>query len=189
MAFGLGLTAEAFSPAEPVPEVYASRRGKFLVRVEPGETIKNGKHIRNAVAQTFVFNDKKKSYDPQNSFPLENEIFPGKLLITEDGSRIVAVDDWSNSKMEKPILVIYDRKGNALKRYRLKDFLTSAEIDEIKPQTNREFSIWQPWAKAVVLVSDSNSLRVIRDEVIQGPGKKYDSFVIDLMTFDVRKGF
>ena len=178
------LRSSATTLAEPVPSVYASYRGAFTVRVEPGE-VKDGKSVRKATARVFKYSGRNKSYTETAFFDLENQTLPGKLLISDDGSHIVGVDDWGDNGYKRPVIIVYNGAGKVLKRFHLGDFLTKAEIEELKPRDNLPY--WQTWAIQVRLWDDPGAILVIRDEVISGPGKKHDNLRIDLKDFRIWK--
>lgn len=180
--FLLQVKAFALSLADPIPFVYSSYGGNFLARVEPGEDKSGGK---KAMAQLFKYNAAKRQYEKGLSIPLENQVLPEKLLITEDGTRFVGVGDWWNFDYENPVIMVYGDNGKVLKRFRIEDFLSNEEVAAVKKKTG---GMPARWAEEVVLVTSSSTLRVIRDWVIKGPGKKYDNLLIDLKTLKVRKG-
>ena len=155
------VTAFALTLAVPIPFVYSSYGGKFVARVEPGENKKGGK---KAIAQLFKFDDAKKEYQKGVSFRLENQILPEQLLITEDGARFVGVGDWWNLDYENPVIIIYDEKGDVLKRFRVEDFLSKEEVAEVKKKSG---GMPGRWVEHVVLVQGSPTVRIIRDSVIK----------------------
>lgn len=173
------------SPREATPEVYSSNRGRFIVRIEPGKYVKNATPSSHATARVFEYNSRANAYEPRVTFKLENEILPSKVLISEDGSRIVVVDDWFNQDYKKPVLVIHDASGRVVKRFRVQDLLNSTEVEEIKPLNGKLY--WAPWNIDVVLKYNSNKIFVLRDYISMGPGKKYDNLLIDLKTYKVTK--
>lgn len=118
-------------------------------------------------------------------FKLENKILPGNVFISEDGSRIVAVDDWFNQDYKKPVIVVYDASGIVLKRFGIRDILSLEEVERIKPPKGELY--WLPWKIDVNLMLNSNELFVLRDRISKGPGKKHDNFFIDLKTFKISK--
>lgn len=179
------LVALGMTPREPTPEVYTSHRGRFIVRIEPGKYVKNPTTSSHTTARVFEFNSHAHAYEPRATFKLENEILPRNVLITEDGSRIVAVDDWFNQDYKKPVIVVYDASGIVLKRFRINDLLSLEEADEIKPPKGKLY--WLPWTIDVNLKLNSNEIFIMRDRIAMGPGKKHDNLFIDLKTFKISK--
>lgn len=174
LAFGLSL-------ATPIPFVFSSHGGAWLVRVEPGE----GKVFsKKATAQVFRFNEKTKIFDKGSLFNLENRILPGEVLVSEDGTRFVAVNDWNDFDYENPVMIVYDEKGRILKKFWLEDFVPKDEVSAVRKKAG---GVPQSWAEAVVLPIGSMEVRVIRDTVIRGPDKKRDNLAVDLKTFQIRK--
>lgn len=171
----ISLSALGMVPREPTPVVYSSWRGRFIVRIEPGE-YSPGKPGSRAIARVFEFITHKNTFEPRATFKLENEILPAKVHITDDGSRIVAVDDWTDQDYEKPVVVIHNASGAVIKRFRIDDVLSPEELEELKPKRPGQIH-WSAWKIDTNLLLNSNELFVMRDHIAKRVGKEIRQFL------------
>jgi hypothetical protein len=112
-------------PSKFVPEVYVSMSGDHVVRVI------NGDAKGNAAAAILDFVPARETYVASGRLALRNPTAPGEAFITNDGRYVVTLDDiWQNGATANAV-VIYYRRENVSRAFRLESFLPPKAVRAI----------------------------------------------------------
>lgn len=85
---------------------------------------------------------------------LINSISPVKALVSNNGKRIVTIDNWYSLGYGIDVFVVYNEKGELVKRYKLDDF-TSFPINNYMFSIS---SIW--WDCGIELLNKINKVKI-----------------------------
>lgn len=135
-----GGTAEplkADSWAMPQVAKFASANGQFRLTVTPAKIGSQLEYFRDRVAEdegrkappaataTAVLerNLSDGKWQEQWRGPLLNRVAPVRVLVSDDGQRMVTFDDWHGVGTGPNVVAIYDGKGALVKVYALADLL------------------------------------------------------------------
>lgn len=101
------------------PKVFSSPAGKFIVRVEAAEDVKDKKRIwARTTLSIHKFFPGKNNYSRIGEFQIEGH--PLEVFIDDECERIIILDQKYELGAGN-IIVVYDNKGELLKKWTLKD--------------------------------------------------------------------
>lgn len=87
--------------------------------------------------------------------PLVNDVAPVEVLLADDGSRLVTFDNWHSMGYGDDAVVIYDERGDLLRKLSLEQMLPAAYIQHLP----RSVSSMQ-WRGEPALVEDGRMLEI-----------------------------
>ena len=124
------LRATTYLPCTSYARV--SNNGAIIVRVEPGSINSDGSVARTAHCKFFRYSDEKKMYEFWREHDLVNDTLPRDVVTPDDGSFLATFDDFYLDVVASVnTVVVYDSSGRMLKRWALKDILSTAEISKL----------------------------------------------------------
>ena len=165
---------------------YFSEDSSYMIKVVPRHTPEKDYRWKYAAAK------RKKKFSPQDTTiischailynvkgeedtveiwnkKLLNLFAPVTVLVSNNGDRVITLDDWSSLGYGYNVFAIYNELGELVKRYQLDDF-------SIFPLNNYEFSIssiW--WRSGQKLLNDRRQLKLyMRTENGQNGSVLYD---------------
>ena len=169
-------SALAWTPAVPEVRLYFSRGGEYVARVEPSISKLDEDPKGPARLLLFHYDSAASTYSRVSSVALENKYAPGKILLTPDGARIIAVDDFYDWQYKSPVIVIYDSAGVVLKKLMLDEIIAKVEASELRKSS-------KPWMLDVTL--GSGYIYIQRDGQVAGPGDYKKSLKVSLTDYRI----
>lgn len=147
----------ADSWAPPTARVFASANGKFLLHIAPTarrsspelpevreENEKQRKALGlNQVCHATLFRREEREWNgisagfrPVWQQKLVNEVAPMDARISDDGQFVVTTNDYGSLSYGENVVVIYDREGKLIRRFKLTEFIPQSKIDDLSvPQS------------------------------------------------------
>ena len=95
------------------------------------------------------------AFDKIREVSFVNVMAPAEALISNSGDYIVTLDNWGSIGYGDDILVIYDQKGELVRRFSLKDFYSEQEIKNLNRSVS---SIY--WRGKVTFVQEGAYLKI-----------------------------
>jgi len=126
----------------PVTEVYHSRDGNVVVRVDPVQpTQKDPKPLAptaksKPTATITRWSPKDRSFRFLRRVTLRNPRSPIIALITNDARFLVTFDDWFGVGTTDNAVVIYDLDKDSIHNYRIEDFLPESYREKFQRSTS-----------------------------------------------------
>ena len=134
----------------PLPSVqeYHSANGEFVVTVIPARlscTPKESECVpaARAIVERLVGDDRADA----RTIRLLNSQAPAMVFLTDDGARLLTVDDYAGGGHGPNVVVVYDAEGAVLARYALSDILPEDYIAGL----HRSVSTIRWWHSAPVI--------------------------------------
>ena len=138
----------ADSSGIPVEWVAYAGKGEFIARVIPAVSSQDGYSIEKpSRIQVLRLTSSQNGYEQVSIFSTQNGATPLKLLMTDDGRRLVALDESCGMGRGEHAIVVYDGSGRVLSSWKLDQILTA---DERKKVTESVSSTW--WREKAYLV-------------------------------------
>lgn len=78
---------------------------------------------------------------PSRTVRLRNSQAPNYVLVTDDGERLLTVDDYASAGFGENVLVVYDNQGEMIANHALTDFLPEDYINGL-PRTASTLRWW-----------------------------------------------
>ena len=117
--------ADSFAPS--TPEVFASPSGKYLVRIEAADSVKNPRfYWKQTQFNLFSYNDATETYDRVTKFDVEGH--PLQLFINDAGTHIATIDEHFGVGYGQ-IAAIYNIEGKRLAQWTLADLFKADPLD------------------------------------------------------------
>lgn len=124
----------------PTRLAYVTESGRFVIRITPAQ-FTNQEKISSCRASIFEWDESKKMYINLFEIELINQLCPDRIIISEDGSLIMTLDEWGGGVNAKNAIVIYKvATGAILKKYNLEDFIPTHILTALP-----KFSSWPIW--------------------------------------------
>ena len=170
------LFADQWFPAKT--EKYYSKNREYYLKVIPGCCIiKKQKSCFGILYKTKKFARDKKIWE----IALDNNVAPVDVIVSESGDYIITFDNWHQKGYGDNVIVIYDKKGNLLKKFSLEEVLTKYEISKIP------ISVSSRWWGTGHFIDEENEVLILRiiDNITMPWNKdaKFKEVKIDLKTF------
>ncbi|HKS36600.1 MAG TPA: hypothetical protein VJW76_05385 [Verrucomicrobiae bacterium] len=85
----------------------------------------------------------KKEDNGQTTLVWERRLYnlwaPMEVLISNSGKFVVTIDDWGGNRFSTNAVVIYNAKGNLIKRFAVSDILTESEREKVIRSPSGDF--------------------------------------------------
>ena len=123
------------------PAGFTSPSGRIVVRVVPGsnpDATNGGAHKGKAATATFYRLDAAANFKKIQEIPLLNPVAPVFAAVADSGE-FVTLDNWRNMGIGDSVVVVYSSDGKVIRKYRLVDIYTEAEIKRFDRSVS---SIW-----------------------------------------------
>jgi hypothetical protein len=126
-ASGDALLSNELICSPPAVERYYSVDGTFRVKIRPA---KQGTDLDGHATAEFGAH-RWWGYKSLRKFQLLNPVAPARVLVSQDGTRIVTLGNWCSEGFETNLVAIYDNEGALLKSYSREDLITPGDIQEL----------------------------------------------------------
>ena len=129
--------ASCFGDSEgiPVEWIAYAGKGKFVARIVPATYDANGSNLlKPSRIQVLQISSDENRYDQIGIFPTFNGHAPLKLLVSDAGDRIVALDEQGGMGRGERAVVVYDISGHVLSSWTVMEILTATERKRV-PET------------------------------------------------------
>ncbi|ANY18842.1 hypothetical protein A6F68_00307 [Tsuneonella dongtanensis] len=185
----LPVAAQADSFMPPTLTEARSPSGEWIATVIPARLSCAQGEIRCAPAARAVIEYVGKGTDRMASTTvrLVNPEAPGRTLLTDDGERLLTVDDYASMGFGPNALVIYRRDGSVVRRLALADMVPADYIDGL-PRTASSL-LWIAEAPRI----EPDSHRAIVPLLLIGPmgqeyrGRRSLALALDLDTGEIEQ--
>ena len=131
----------AFQAVEPSVKTYESKNGKYRLTVTPGDVQNYFYSHRQKVKTKPVYVEGSKDQcigvlekKADNGFAqlwekeLDNDVAPLSAIVSDTGKYVVTFDNWHSGGQGDNVVVIYNEKGDLLKKFALEDIASRTEI-------------------------------------------------------------
>jgi hypothetical protein len=136
----IGITLQTFADEwiKPIIKSYFSENGNYMIKVFPTEypekygdwlNSKPDKKKRFSVEDTTVTLCHAILYQIEKADTIEiwnkkliNKLAPMMIIISNDGKSFVTFDNWCSLGYGSDVMVVYDERGEVIKKYKLEDF-------------------------------------------------------------------
>ncbi len=138
MSITYSVSGDTWSPPQIISII--SDNGRYVIRVVPTEKWKEASEDQNnkkAKAIYYLLSSDKSTYYKYKEFNLINTISPVDISINNNGN-LITLDNW-HSLGYGSVVTLFDRSGNILKNYTLKDFYSKDQIESMNKTVS---SIW-----------------------------------------------
>jgi len=136
LALFVSSSSQADSWFGPTPKTYSSSFGTYRLTVFPGQ--RSGADIGTACEALLEILDGRK-YTELWRRPLQNEVAPVDVLVSNQGGRFVTFDNWASMGYGDTAIVVYNEAGEVVRKLALTDVM-SQELFERQVRTVS--SIW-----------------------------------------------
>ncbi|RIV83851.1 hypothetical protein [Aurantiacibacter zhengii] len=141
-AFITGVPAQADSFLPPSVQEASSADGSIVVTVVPAMlSCAVGEADCEPAARAIVEHFRGDYRSNSRTVRLLNPQAPARVLVTDDGERLLTVDDYASYGFGENVLVVYGSKGEVIARHALKDFLPQDYINGL-PRTVSTLRWW-----------------------------------------------
>jgi hypothetical protein len=180
--------ADSWAKAETI--VRASDRGNIIARIEPGAPKFFHGDGHTAHCLLLRFSEKDRGYEPMVEFDLMNRLLPETVLVADDGSFIVTLDDYIDGDATENALAIYSGKGTLLKRWALGDILPEEDIRALwNARLTLEYMSHRLWhGSAVIKMGDTRQVFIPVTEIDPKANVPTSFVTVDLDTLALRPG-
>ena len=134
------VSADSFAP--PSVQTATSPSGSVVVTVIPAMlSCAASESDCEPAARAIVEFDRGGMRGPSRTVRLRNREAPGYALVTDDGERLVTVNDYASAGFGDNVLVVYDERGEIIANHALADFLPEEYINGL-PRTASTLRWW-----------------------------------------------
>ena len=183
---------DSFLPAEP--GVFSSPAGKYLVRIEAADSVKDARgYWKQTEFNVFAYDEKTEAYQRLVKFNVEGH--PLRLFVNDAGTHVVTIDQHFGVGYGQ-IAAIYSMDGKRLAEWKLTDFFGAQSLYDLRGPL-RDFrrstssiywrgdagwnrdqkSIWIAAPKRIDREEDGSAVRL----------PDLDSYVIDLDKIEMKR--
>lgn len=123
------VSANGFTRVTITPRPLGGAGGYFSDKVDGVEPA--GQRVGDSQTQPLALleqRDTDGSWRPVWNAPLVNDVAPVHALVTNDGGHLVTFDNWHSMGHGTDVVVVYDHRGDLIRKLALKDFLPEAYI-------------------------------------------------------------
>lgn len=130
LVFSLAVPSGAYGDSwvSPMPKTYASERGTYRLTVYPAA---RSRILASTRAEAVLEKLDGKSYVEYWRRSLDNKVAPVDVLVSEHEGRFVTFDNWSAMGHGDNAVVVYDGRGEVVRKLALTDFLSKATFENL----------------------------------------------------------
>jgi TonB family protein len=167
----IGLLAAQDLSSMEVSKTYSPNK-KYCLEIIP----KGFDNNDSGCLGNFYAADTFGNYQFKSSWILLNPIAPVMTLLSDDGSRVVTIDDWGADGSGDHVIVIYDSLGTIIRKFTLEDIAPKNEIQNMRMMDNKRI-----WHGDYSIVNNTLIIQTITNgEVPFLPGVEYRRVIIGL---------
>ncbi|WP_193214080.1 hypothetical protein [Luteolibacter marinus] len=179
LAFSQFTFADSWVPQ--TPQTVASPQGEFLLRAIPPKRLDDqGEKWSNMLFIVYQLDQGSQGYREMRRFEVEGS--PIRFLINDRGDRIVTLDQQFGIGQGPRVVVVYDGKGNELKKWALKDFYDKKKIKDLTETTTSVF-----WRGDAGWMSDQKGVWLSKPVPPSGKNADLDDYLLDVRGLKISK--
>jgi hypothetical protein len=150
-AFLVSTTSHADTWFEPKAKTYSSSFGTYRLTIFPGEKRRDSAET-SCEALLEILDGRK--YTELWRRPLQNEVAPVDVLVSNQGGRFVTFDNSSSMGYGDTAIVVYNEAGDVVRKLALKDIMSDELLEK---QVRTVSSIWWRSDIRLWMIQDSSS--------------------------------